>query len=195
MSMERSKYSRRSFLATLAAGLAVCPAAFAQASEYKLKAAFIYNFIKFVEWPPLAFANNTSPLILGIVGRDPFQGELEEAVRDKIVGGRTVRVTRFALGDDLASCHVVFLPKDTDRRKLTLILSQTKALPLLTVGDELPGFAQGGGVINLFREEDKIRFEINVDSARIPAAAVQWKVTMPLQLKQSSTRRRCLRIV
>lgn len=125
--------------------------------EYQVKAAFLYNFLKFVDWPD---ASGDAPWVVGVVGRDPFGNYLEEAVRAKKVNGREVVVRRFARLAEVRDCHVLFIPNTEFRR-----VGVAAQPGLLTVG-ESPGFLDAGGVINFFIEDERVRFEIRPEAAR-----------------------------
>ena len=132
-------------------------------SEYQIKAAFLYNFAKFVEWPGDAFSDSQAPIVLGIVGEDPFGKALDGVILGKTVNGRSLVVRRLRRGEDLRSCHILFISL-SEKRHLARILESLKGSSVLTVG-EADGFVQSGGVIQLLLEEGRVRFEINPDAA------------------------------
>ena len=132
-------------------------------SEYQVKAAFLYNFARFVEWPTNAFPDDRAPILLGIVGDDPFGGALEQLVKGKTINGRELVLKRVARQQDLREFHMLFVCS-SEVRYLPQILESLKGKCVLTVG-ETKGFAQTGGVINFTLEENKVHFEINVDTA------------------------------
>ncbi len=136
----------------------------AQSREYLVKAAFLYNFAKFVEWPNGAFADQSSPLFLCILGRDPF-GEALETIKGKRVMGREIVIKRYEdVGDIPASgCNIVFI-SSSESKRLPSLLRTFEHLNVLTVSD-MDGFARRGGIIGLITVKNKIRFEINVDAA------------------------------
>ncbi|HEX2711650.1 MAG TPA: YfiR family protein [Candidatus Acidoferrales bacterium] len=131
--------------------------------EYQIKAAFLYNFAKFVEWPADAFADPHAPLVLGIVGEDPFGSVLDKLVLDKTVNGRGLLIKRLKHGPDLRNCHILFV-SSSERKRVAQILESLQGASVLTVG-ETQRFAQSGGVIDFILEENKVRFEINSDAA------------------------------
>lgn len=130
--------------------------------EYQLKAAFLYNFAKLVEWPAEAFADTDAPFIIGVLGRDPF-GVALASLAGKTVRGRKVVIKRFERAQDLASSHVLFISA-SERARLTQIVQSLKGSSVLTVG-EISRFAQRGGIIHFIRRRNKIRFAINVAAA------------------------------
>jgi len=149
-------------------GLLFCGAALRAdapgSKEYAVKAAFLFNFTKFVEWPAAAFADDSAPLVIGILGDDPFGPALDEIVQGETVQKRTVVVRRKLQLADLKGCQVLFVSK-TEHARLARIVADLGEASVLTVGD-MEGFARHGGVINFYLEENKVRFEINPDAAR-----------------------------
>ena len=151
------------------------PLAYAQtgdapdSSEYLIKAGFIYNFAKFVEWPSAAFAQPDSPIVIGVLGTDPFGSVLDRLVQDKKIGQRGFVVRRYKWGKDLKDlkdlrdCKILFVSA-SEKAHADEIIQLVKWLPILTVG-ETPGFAERGGVIRFTLEENRVRFEVNVDAA------------------------------
>jgi len=136
-------------------------------SEYLIKAGFIYNFAKFVEWPSTAFTEAESPIVIGVVGVDPFGSLIDRIVEDKKIGSRGFIVKRFKWGKDLKElkdCKILFV-SPSERTHIDEILQLVKGLPILTVG-ETPGFAERGGMIRFTLEDNRVRFEVNVEAAR-----------------------------
>jgi hypothetical protein len=136
-------------------------------SEYLIKAGFIYNFAKFVEWPSAAFADSDSPIVIGVLGNDPFGPTIDRIVEDKKIGSRGFIVKRFKWGKDLKDlhdCKILFIA-GSERAHIDEVLQMVKGLPILTVG-ETPGFAERGGMIRFVLEDNRVRFEVNVEAAR-----------------------------
>jgi len=136
-------------------------------SEYLIKAGFIFNFAKFVDWPPGTFAQPDSPIVIGILGTDPFGAIIDQIVQDKKIGGRGFVVKRLKWGTDLKDlkeCKILFVGA-SERVHIDELVQIVRGLPILTVG-ETPGFAEHGGVIRLVLEDNRVRFEVNVDAAR-----------------------------
>jgi hypothetical protein len=135
-------------------------------SEYLIKAGFIYNFAKFVEWPSAAFPQPDSPIVIGILGTDPFGGVLDHLVEDKKIGQRGFVVRRYKWGKDLKDlkdCKILFVSV-SEKAHTDEIVQLVKGLPVLTIG-ETPGFAERGGVIRFTLEDNRVRFEVNVEAA------------------------------
>ena len=136
-------------------------------SEYLIKAGFIYNFAKFVEWPATAFADADSPIVIGVIGVDPFGSLIDRIVEDKKIGSHGFVVRRFRWGKDLKDlkdCKILFV-SPSEKGHMDEILQMVKGLPILTVG-ETPGFAERGGMIRFTLEDNRVRFEVNVEAAR-----------------------------
>jgi hypothetical protein len=143
-------------------------------SESQIKAGFLFNFTKFVEWPPEAFADSGAPIELGVLGDNPVTELLIETAAGKTVNGRTVMVHRFKEGQDPRICHILFVSSSQENH-VSQILERVKGLPILTVS-ETNGFAQSGGMINFFVEGNKVRLEINLDTAMRARLKISAKV-------------------
>src|SRR5258708_409334 len=156
--------SWRGALALLAVGslLLAVPGARA-ATEYEVKAAFLYNFAKFVEWPTPAFSAADSPVVLGVIGEDPFGGTLPAVVEHEQVKGRRIEVRPYHIGDDLAGCHALFISK-SESGHLKESLKAAQAHNILTAGASSNFLAQGG-IINFAMVDKRARFDINVMAA------------------------------
>ena len=154
---------------TVLAGLLALPAP-AAPTEFQVKAAFLFNFVKFTQWPAATFTNAAAPLVIAVAGEDPFGGILDELVRGELVGGHPLLVKHLQPGDDPAACHVLFLSRSVAER-LPALLEALKHKPVLTVSD-IGQFCQRGGMVNLaLSSERTVRPEINPDCAR--AAGVE----------------------
>ena len=129
--------------------------------EYQVKAAFIYNFAKFVTWPAQAFKGPADPLAICVVGEDPFHGALEEAVRGKTIDGRPLAVKAIDKVESGCTCQILFVSHSGAKRSLVEMFPNG----VLIIG-ESPGFAaKGGGVINFKLQDGRVRFEINPEAA------------------------------
>ena len=133
------------------------------AFEYQVKVGFLYNFTKFVEWPPDAFAGPGAPLIIGVLGSGSFCDALEASLKDKTVNGRPIAVRRFRRPEDLTPTQVLFISPSLGREVGRLLKSLERA-PVLTVGD-MDRFASLGGIINFTIRDHRVGFEVNIDAA------------------------------
>ena len=131
-------------------------------SEYDVKAAFLFNFTKFVEWPPAAFADERSPLKICVLGDNPF-GKTLHALMGEEVGGRRLLLAHLENLKDLESCHVLYVSR-SERDRLAQVLAGVRGAPVLTVADS-PGFIDQGGMINFILENSKVRFDVNQEAA------------------------------
>ena len=143
--------------------------------EPQIKAAFLYNFIKFVEWPKDRFSGDKDPIVIGVVGKDPF-GEALDEIANKPAKDRDLVVRRFASVpsegadpihpelDAIRKCHIVFICP-SEKKDFKRLLSALQDTSILTVGDTA-GFLEDGGMINFLVEEKKVRFEISLVKMR-----------------------------
>jgi hypothetical protein len=131
--------------------------------EYAMKAAFIYKFTKFIEWSPETFSDDRDPLILAVIGRDPF-GKAIDVLHGRNVKGRKILVKRITSTEDIDKSHILFISR-SEKKRLPALLQKTRDLCVLTIGD-MEEFSVYGGIINFFMVENTIRFEINVAAAR-----------------------------
>jgi hypothetical protein len=135
----------------------------AQSKEYQVKAAFLYNFAQFVSWPETAFTNADEPFQIGILGENPFGGDLNETVRGEAIHGHRIAIVESRRAESLADCQIVFISK-AEAAHAADVFSKLGSKPILTVS-EISGFTRHGGVINFYRDGSKVRFEINPDAA------------------------------
>jgi len=137
------------FLRVTTAVLLVCAARLGaqtgKASEAQVKAVFLFNFAQFVDWPPAAFPDTETPLVIGILGADPFEGFLDQTVRGEQLRGRAFQVRRYRSVEEIKTCHILFISRPAGDR-LDEITASLKNRPILTVGDD-DGFAERGGMI------------------------------------------------
>jgi len=154
------------------------------ASEYQLKAAFLFNFTQFVEWPPEAFEKPASPLTICILGDDPFDGYLDETVRGETVNGRPLVVQRYhptnGQVDGIGACHVLFV-STSEAQHLTQVLNSLKGHSVLTVSD-LDDFTRAGGIIRFGMVANKIRLKISLDAAQAAKLTISSKLLRPAEI-------------
>jgi hypothetical protein len=128
------------------------------AGEYQIKAVFLYNFTKFVEWPATAFASNDAPLVIAVLGDDPFGPVLDEAIRNEVVRHHPLKVVRIRRGEPVPDCQILFICR-SEKDRLEPILKQVHGKPVLTVADFAQA-AERGASINLV-VTDRVKMEIN----------------------------------
>ena len=151
-------------LALLAARAMPLLAAMPVPTEYQVKAAFLFNFAKFVEWPPGTFPGEASPVVIGLVGEDPFGEALDQSIQNKLVQGHPLILRRLRVNEDLKQCHVLFVSR-SEKQRLGEILAAVKGSAVLTVS-EVDQFLEQGGMINFFIESESVKFGINVQAAQ-----------------------------
>lgn len=134
------------------------------AEEYSVKAAFLFHFAQFVEWPEGTFAEADTPLTYCTIGEDPFQGSLDAALKRKTIGAQSFRVLHFKQPQEIQGCQVLFIGAG-EKKSLAEILARVRTNAVLTVG-ESEHFVQDGGMIGFVLEENKVRFEINLEPAQ-----------------------------
>jgi hypothetical protein len=140
--------------------------------ETKIKAAFLYKFAGYIEWPASAFDRANAPVVFGIAGADPVAEELASMVSGRLIDGRPIAVRKLATGESLAGVHVLFVGKASGARPGEL-LSAAKGKPVLTVTESDDEFAQGS-VINFVIVDNKVRFDVALgpaDSGQIKLSA------------------------
>jgi hypothetical protein len=129
--------------------------------EYQLKAAFLYHFTKFIQWPPERFADEKSPIVIAVLGNNPLGDELDKLVKGRTVNGRAIDVRFIASAAELPAAHIVFVCAGEESRLNATIFGEPG---VLTVG-ESSDFAARGGIIAFTLIDEKVRFEINQASS------------------------------
>jgi hypothetical protein len=131
--------------------------------EYRVKAAFLYNFAKFVQWPSESFESPTAPFAVCVLGRDPFGRSLEDTVAGRAVEGRPFLVRHISSVKPVTGCHILFIGSMEDKRVAALV-AEIKTPGILTVG-ESESAASAGVIVNFTLEAGKVRFAINAAAA------------------------------
>jgi hypothetical protein len=144
----------------IAAGMALAQGA---PQEYQVKAAFLYKFASFVEWPGDAFSQTGGAFVIAVVGDDPFGSNLERTVDGKDVDRRKIVIRRFKRAGDIQACHILFVSR-SEAGRLPQVLGRLGKASTLTVSDT-GQFLQRGGMINFIIDEKKVKFDINPDAA------------------------------
>ena len=151
------------------------PAQDAAPTEYQIKAAFLYNFAKFVEWPAEAFATPTSPIVIGVLGDNVvFGDDLEQAINHKILNNRPLQFKKCDSVMAATNCHILFISA-SEKAGFPKILEGLRGSNVLTVS-ETGQFIEAGGMINFVIEENKIRFQINDEAAKKAGLKISSKL-------------------
>lgn len=169
----RKMISRLSFAIT--AGVLLCATAHGQAADqYRLKAVFLYNFAKFVEWPLQTFKGSADPIAICVLGKDPFGDSLQQAVNGKAIEGRPVYIREIQDAQHTAGCHILFIA-GSERKRVRSTLDAIRGAAVLTVG-ESEGFASEGGIINFKMDAGHVRLQINLDAAEQARLGISSKL-------------------
>ncbi|HEV2694165.1 MAG TPA: YfiR family protein [Verrucomicrobiae bacterium] len=133
-------------------------------TQYQVEAVFLFNFAKYVDWPPAAFTNATAPITIGVLGTDPFGDSLQHVAEGKTINGRPVTIRHLVSDSELGGCQILYI-SSSENFRVGQILGKAGALPILTVGEsEL--FVANGGIINFVLKGGKVRLEINLAPAK-----------------------------
>lgn len=151
-------------LALLAGARAAAPAPAPPSAEYQVKAVFLFNFAQFVEWPERAFPDDQAPIVIGVLGEDPFGAYLDELVQNEKIGDRPLVVRRFRRVEDITVCHILFVSHSV-AGQFNKIFASLRGRNLLTVG-EADNFCRLGGIVRFVTENGKIRLRINLEPAQ-----------------------------
>jgi len=158
----------------------VCTASRAAPSEYQLEAVFLFNFTQFVEWPAQVFEHNDSPLLICVVGEDPFGDYLDNIVRGEIVGGHPLIIQRHRDTDKVAQCHILFFAR-SEQNTYKSVLQTVKDRSVLTVAG-FEGFALSGGIIRFVIVDNKLRLRINLNAMREARLNISSKLLRQAEL-------------
>ena len=168
----RGRWRRGLAVLALLGGVAGARAA-APTAEYQVKAAFLFNFAQFVDWPAMAYADEKAPLVIGVIGPDPFGAYLDGLVQGEKIDGHPIVVRRFAEGEKL-ECHMLFVSAATAGR-MDRIRAQLIGQPVLTVGDT-DNFSRLGGLVRFVTEQGKIHLRINAAAAKASGLTISSKL-------------------
>jgi hypothetical protein len=155
-------------------------AAVAAPTEYQVKAVFLFNFSQFVDWPPQAFSDARAPLVIGVLGADPFGADLDEVVRGETVNGRPLLVRRFRRVEEIKDCHILFIG-GSERARLEQILQALQGRSILTVSDD-EDFARRGGMIRFTTDKNRIRLGVNLEAAVTAGLTISSKLLRPAEI-------------
>lgn len=184
MAFRTAEISRRAFfrvwslgvVASLLAGGGASETAGADAPsrEFQVKAAFLYNFVQFVEWPPGAFRTPDSPIVIGVLGQDPFGSFLDQLVAGETVNGRRLVVERYRWIGDIDACHLLFV-SGSEGKRAAQIAEALKGRSVLTVCD-WEELMTHGAMVRFVTERQRVRLRINLDAVRAGGLTISSKL-------------------
>ncbi len=148
--------------------------------EYQVKAAFLFNFSQFVSWPPRAFSSADAPIVIAVLGHDPFGSDLDAIVSGEHVGGHPFIVRRLHDVSEVDGSHILFIDR-SETAQLPQILAALRGRDILTVSD-IEGSARSGVMIDLVTQNDHIRMQINVAAARASGLTISSQLLRPAQI-------------
>lgn len=174
MGLLRGRAPYAAVAALAVAGLFAGRCALAAPTAQQVEAVFLFYFSQFVDWPPRAFAGERSPIVIGVLGNDPFGGALDQAVAGEQVNGRPIVVRRLKSIGDAAGCHILYI-SSSESPQLPQILSTLKGHSVLTVSD-LDRFLQNGGMIRFALIDQHVRLFINARAAQAAGLTLSSKL-------------------
>jgi hypothetical protein len=133
-------------------------------TEAKVKAAFVFSFARYIEWPPHCFVPPETPFVIGVTSSSEFQEELKTIVKTRTLSGRTIEVREIRSPQDAASVHLLFIDRAEEKWLLSALTGLTGA-GVVTVG-ESERFTEAGGMLTLHQRDDRLRFRVNRDAAQ-----------------------------
>jgi hypothetical protein len=145
-----------------------------KATEYQIKAVFLFNFAQFVDWPEQTFSGPESPIIIGILGSDPFGSYLDETVENEKINGHPLMIKRYQNLNEIDSCHILFISAQPPPQ-IDIVTKTLVGRNILTVSDA-NNFVRQGGMVRLFTEDNKIKLRINLEVIKAEQFIVSSKL-------------------
>src|SRR5262245_16972670 len=182
MPLRRSRSLRVATVSCLVVWLVgvASPQAQPRVSDREVKAVFLFNFAQFVEWPHSAFDSPQSPIVIGVLGEDPFSRTLDDIVKGETVRNRQLVVARYRRVEDIATCHILFVSASEPQR-YEPILATLRGRPTLTVG-ETDGFATRGGMVRFVSERNRVGLQVNVGAAKAAGLTISSNLLRPAKI-------------
>jgi len=146
--------------------------------EYKIKAAYLYNFGRYVEWPAEAFGDAASPFVIGVLGTSPISPDLHLIAKVKKLRDRPIRVRQFSDAEgveEVESCHIMFFPRGIEPERRVEVIRRCSGSPVLLVGED-DDFLHRGGMIDLVIEQNKVRVYIAPEAAQRAGLTISSKL-------------------
>jgi hypothetical protein len=157
-----------------------------RASEYQVKAVFLFNFAQFVEWQPVTAQDARTPLLIGILGDDPFGPFLDETVRGERLGARPFEIRRYRALTDIENCDILFISR-SEIERVGQILATLQNRPILTVSDA-EDFAKRGGMIQFVNDKNRIRLRVNLEAAQAANVTISSKLLRVAEIVRTPKR-------
>ena len=170
----RSPRVRWAWLALCLLAAAPLPAQTNVRREYQVKAVFLFNFAQFVDWPAPAFADPAAPLVVGVLGTDPFGQDLNDVVRGESVGTHKLEIKYYARAEDIDACHILFI-SSSEGPRIDKIVDQLANRAILTVSDA-DNAARRGVMIRFISDNGRIRLRVNLESSRQAGLQISSKI-------------------
>jgi hypothetical protein len=167
------------FMALLPSAIPDISAA-AEPQEYQIKAIFLFNFAQFVQWPAEAFPATDTPLVIGILGEDPFGSYIDEAVQGERINDRPIVIRRFKSVEEVGTCHILYI-SNSEAGQIDQIMTKVKGRSILTVSD-MDEFGHRGGMIRFLIRENRVQLRINVESAKAAGLKISSKLLRPAEI-------------
>jgi hypothetical protein len=142
--------------------------------QYRVEAAFLFNFTKFIDWPASAFNSPEEPFVIGILGDDPFGNFIDEVVKDEKVKEHSIKIERYADSSNIGKCHLLFI-NSRKKERVNELLKELTYQNVLTVSND-DNFLREGGMIQFFTEDNKIRVAINTSATKAAQISVSSKL-------------------
>jgi hypothetical protein len=143
--------------------------------EYRIKAAYLYQFGRYIEWPPKSFPAADSPFIIGVMKQDPILPDLEQIAKLKKIQNRTIRILKFTGVSDVQTCHILYLSKTVAAETQSELIRKMARTGTLVVGDD-PTTLEVGGVMQFVVEDNKIRIVISQKAAKREGLTISAKL-------------------
>lgn len=142
--------------------------------ERAIKATYLFNFAQFVDWPPASFADDHAPLVIGVLGDDPFGRVLDDVVAGEAIKGRPLSVVRFHRIEDVRACQILFIAS-ASAPQFAAVFEALHQRPILTVGDAAD-FATAGGMVRFVTDQNRVRLQINLPATRAAGVVVSSRL-------------------
>jgi hypothetical protein len=151
--------------------------------EYAIKAAYLYNFTRYVEWPEETFSTKDAPFVIGLLGKDPFGEIVDEIARTKQVNQRRIVIKRFANMADYSPCHLLFVAASVNPQDKAAVIQNAHNAGVLVVSED-PDLARQGVIINFFIQDNTVRFEICPEVAKQERLKISAKLLSVAKIVQ-----------